>query len=79
MDLDGARQKHIVNHKILENIVLKTKLIVDFGGGLQSEEDLKIAFLVPTMTGGDIAIRNRAMFLEWLSEYGPEKSSLCRC
>ncbi len=75
VDLDGARQKHIVNHKILENIVLKTKLIVDFGGGLQSEEDLKIAFSsgAAMITGGSIAIRNRAMFLEWLSEYGPEK------
>ena len=44
VDLDGAKSKHIVNHHILEEITSKTKLIVDFGGGIKSEEDIEIAF-----------------------------------
>ncbi|HRR08694.1 MAG TPA: 1-(5-phosphoribosyl)-5-[(5-phosphoribosylamino)methylideneamino]imidazole-4-carboxamide isomerase [Rhodothermales bacterium] len=75
VDLDGAREKHVVNHKVLENIARKTRLIVDFGGGIQSDEDLKIAFSsgAAMITGGSIAIRNRALFLHWLAEYGPDK------
>jgi phosphoribosylformimino-5-aminoimidazole carboxamide ribotide isomerase len=44
VDLDGAKAKHIVNHKILEEIATNTKLVIDFGGGLKSDEDLEIAF-----------------------------------
>ena len=44
VDLDGAKAQHIINHKILETIATKTNLKVDFGGGLKSDEDLKIAF-----------------------------------
>jgi len=44
VDLDGAKSKHIVNHKVLELIATKTSLKIDFGGGLKTDEDLKIAF-----------------------------------
>lgn len=45
VDLDGAKSKHIVNHRILEQIAAKTSLKIDFGGGgLKSDEDLRIAF-----------------------------------
>ncbi|HDR52206.1 MAG TPA: 1-(5-phosphoribosyl)-5-[(5-phosphoribosylamino)methylideneamino]imidazole-4-carboxamide isomerase, partial [Mariniphaga anaerophila] len=44
VDLDGAKAKHIVNYKVLEQIASKTQLIIDFGGGLKSDEDLKVAF-----------------------------------
>jgi phosphoribosylformimino-5-aminoimidazole carboxamide ribonucleotide (ProFAR) isomerase len=44
VDLDGAKAKHIVNHKVLETIASKTNLVIDFGGGLKSDEDLRIAF-----------------------------------
>ena len=43
VDLDGAKAGHIVNYKVLETLVSKTKLHIDFGGGLKSDEDLKIA------------------------------------
>ena len=42
VDLDGAREKHIVNYKILEKIAAKTGLLIDFGGGIRSDEDLNI-------------------------------------
>ncbi|MEY3450546.1 MAG: 1-(5-phosphoribosyl)-5-[(5-phosphoribosylamino)methylideneamino] imidazole-4-carboxamide isomerase [Bacteroidota bacterium] len=75
VDLDGAREKHIVNYKVLEAITSNTTLLVDFGGGLQSEEDLKIAFEsgANQVTGGSVAVKNKALFSEWLLKYGSEK------
>lgn len=75
VDLDGAKSKHIVNHKILEEITSKTKLKVDFGGGLKSDQDLKIAFEsgANQITGGSIAANDPNTFLKWLSKYGNEK------
>lgn len=75
VDLDGAKAKHIVNHKVLEQIATKTDLEIDFGGGLQSNEDLKIAFDsgAKQITGGSIAVKNEQMFLDWLDSHGSEK------
>jgi phosphoribosylformimino-5-aminoimidazole carboxamide ribotide isomerase len=75
VDLDGAREKHIVNYEVLERIALKTKLTIDFGGGLKSGEDLRIAFEcgAAMVTGGSIAVREPETFLGWLQHYGPEK------
>jgi len=75
VDLDGAKAQHIVNHKVLEQIATHTKLQIDFGGGLKSHEDVRIAFEsgASQITGGTIAVKNRAMFLEWLEHYGSEK------
>jgi phosphoribosylformimino-5-aminoimidazole carboxamide ribotide isomerase len=75
VDLDGAKAKHIVNHKILEEISTKTNLIIDFGGGLKSDKDLEIAFNsgASMVTGGSIAVKERDTFLKWLEKYGSEK------
>jgi phosphoribosylformimino-5-aminoimidazole carboxamide ribotide isomerase len=75
VDLDGAKAKHIVNYKVLETIASKTNLIIDFGGGLKSDEDLRIAFEngAQMVTGGSIAVKNRETFLSWIEKYGPEK------
>lgn len=75
VDLDGAKAKHIVNHKVLEQISSNTGLKVDFGGGLKSNEDLRIAFDcgAQQITGGSIAAQNRELFLEWLQTFGADK------
>jgi len=75
VDLDGAKAHHIVNQKVLENIALNTKLIIDFGGGLKSDEDLKIAFEsgASMVTGGSIAVKSPEIFLMWIEKYGAEK------
>lgn len=75
VDLDGAKAKHIVNHKILELISTKTNLIIDFGGGLKSDKDLEIAFNsgAHMVTGGSIAVKEKDTFLLWLEKYGNEK------
>ena len=75
VDLDGARSNKIYNYKILEKIASQTNLKIDFGGGIKSEGDVKIAFSsgADQITGGSIAIKNRALFLNWLKEYGADK------
>jgi phosphoribosylformimino-5-aminoimidazole carboxamide ribotide isomerase len=75
VDLDGAKAKHIVNYKVLEQIASKTNLIIDFGGGLKSDEDLKIAFDsgAAMVTGGSIAVKEPDVFLSWLEKFGSEK------
>ena len=75
VDLDGARSKHIVNHKVLESIAVKTKLKIDFGGGLKSDQDVRIAFEngAQQITGGSIAVKQPELFTNWLSIYGSDK------
>ncbi|TNE81348.1 MAG: 1-(5-phosphoribosyl)-5-[(5-phosphoribosylamino)methylideneamino]imidazole-4-carboxamide isomerase [Bacteroidetes bacterium] len=75
VDLDGAKSSHIVNHQVLEQIASKTQLKIDFGGGLKSDKDVAIAFEcgASQITGGSIAIQNKALFLTWLDRYGPAK------
>lgn len=75
VDLDGAKAKHIVNHKVLEDIAQHTSLVIDFGGGIQSDKDLDIAFSsgATMVTGGSIAAKNKGLFTGWLDKYGGEK------
>ncbi|HEY6915906.1 MAG TPA: 1-(5-phosphoribosyl)-5-[(5-phosphoribosylamino)methylideneamino]imidazole-4-carboxamide isomerase [Paludibacter sp.] len=75
VDLDGAKAHHIVNHKVLEKIANGTDLVVDFGGGLKSDDDLRIAFEcgASMVTGGSIAVKNSDIFTSWISKFGGEK------
>jgi phosphoribosylformimino-5-aminoimidazole carboxamide ribotide isomerase len=75
VDLDGAKSSKIINHKVLEKIATQTTLKIDFGGGLKSDEDLKIAFNsgANQITGGSIAVKNRTVFTQWLTQYGSDK------
>jgi phosphoribosylformimino-5-aminoimidazole carboxamide ribotide isomerase len=75
VDLDGAKAKRIVNHRVLEAIAGHTRLHVDFGGGVQSDDDLRIAFECGArqVTGGSVAVKNPDLFEKWLKQYGGEK------
>lgn len=75
VDLDGAKSKHIVNHKTLAAIASATSLVIDFGGGLKSDDDLRIAFEngASMITGGSIAVTDEEMFSAWLTTYGADK------
>ena len=75
VDLDGAKAKKVVNWKVLEKISAKTKLHIDFGGGVQSEEDIRIVFEsgAKQVTGGSVAVKQPELFANWLSVYGGEK------
>jgi phosphoribosylformimino-5-aminoimidazole carboxamide ribotide isomerase len=75
VDLDGAKAHHIVNHRVLEKITGSTGLIVDFGGGLKSDDDLRIAFECGAgmITGGSIAVKNPDVFSSWIKKFGSAK------
>ena len=75
VDLDGAKSKHIVNHKVLEQIASKTSLKIDFGGGLKSDKDLQVAFECGAhqITGGSIAVKDPEIFKSWLQKFGSDK------
>lgn len=75
VDLDGAKARQIVNHKVLERITSRTSLKVDFGGGVQSDADIAIAFNsgAQQVTGGSIAVKNQELFENWLTVYGSER------
>ena len=75
VDLDGAKASQIINYKVLETIAAKTNLKIDFGGGLKSNQDVKIAFNsgANQITGGSVAVKNSALFQQWIERYGPEK------
>jgi phosphoribosylformimino-5-aminoimidazole carboxamide ribotide isomerase len=73
--LDGAKTHHIINYKTLESISSKTSLVVDFGGGIKSDDDLRIAFEcgASMITGGSIAVQKPEIFGQWIKNYGGEK------
>lgn len=81
VDLDGAASHHVVNYRTLDLIASRTSLIIDFGGGLKSDEDLIIAFEngAQMVTGGSIAVRNPDLFCRWIDRYGSGKSFGSRC
>lgn len=75
VDLDGARQQRVVNFRILEQIASRTSLVIDAGGGVRSDEDLRIVFEsgASMVSGGSIAVKDRELFLGWLKQYGSER------
>jgi phosphoribosylformimino-5-aminoimidazole carboxamide ribotide isomerase len=75
VDLDGAKAKSIVNHKVLEKLATQTKLKIDFGGGLKSDADLKIAFECGArqITGGSVAVKQVDTFNKWIHQYGSDR------
>ncbi len=75
VDLDGAKSKHIVNDAVLKAITAETNLVVDFGGGIKTEEDIEKAFAAGAtmVTVGSIAVTNPDLFMEWLDKYGADK------
>ena len=75
VDLDGAKAKHIINWKVLEEISNATSLIIDFGGGVRTDKDIEIAFNsgASQVTGGSIAVKSPEVFEGWLQKYGSEK------
>ena len=78
VDLDGAKSKHIVNEAVLKAITTDTNLIVDFGGGIKTDEDIEKAFAAGAsmVTVGSIAVTNPDLFMGWLEKYGADRMIL---
>lgn len=75
VDLDGAKSKHVVNWRTLEQIANATNLVIDFGGGVKTDDDLRIVFEcgAQMVTGGSIAVKEPDIFQRWLLKYGSER------
>lgn len=75
VDLDGARSRHIINYRTLESIASGTNLTIDFGGGIKSDDDIRIAFDsgASMVTGGSIAVSEPDTFRHWLETYGADR------
>ena len=78
VDLDGAKSKHIINDQVLKAITTQTNLIVDFGGGIKTDEDIEKAFAsgASMVTVGSIAVTQPELFTRWMEKYGAEKMIL---
>jgi len=75
VDLDGAKAGRVINFKILEELITKTDLVIDFGGGVKSEEDIKIIFEsgARQVSVGSSAVQQPGLMQQWLTIYGPDK------
>ena len=75
VDLDGAKSSHVVNYKVLDAIAGHTSLVIDFGGGVKTDEDLVIAFEngAQMVTLGSVAVKRPDLFKKWLHQYGAER------
>jgi phosphoribosylformimino-5-aminoimidazole carboxamide ribotide isomerase len=75
VDLDGAASRHIVNYRTLDLIASRTSLIIDFGGGIKTDEDLVIAFDngAEMVTLGSVAVKEPALMQRWIEKYGQER------
>ena len=78
VDLDGAKSRHIVNDAVLKAITTETRLTVDFGGGVKTDEDLEKAFAAGAamVTAGSIAVTQPKLFMGWLEKYGADRMIL---
>ncbi len=75
VDLDGAKKGEVQNWKVLESIASNTKLVIDFGGGIKRETDLKIVLNAGAAmaTIGSLAVKNADLFIDWVSTYGSDR------
>lgn len=75
VDLNGAREGKVVHGGVVKSIVSKTKLTLDFGGGIRSQEEVAalIEMGVKRINCGSLAIKKPEKIIEWLRVFGPEK------
>jgi phosphoribosylformimino-5-aminoimidazole carboxamide ribotide isomerase len=75
VDLDGAKAGVVKNWKVLESIALNTKLVIDFGGGIKTDDDVALVFErgATLATIGSIAVANPTLFLSWVNVYGADR------
>jgi len=78
VDLDGAKSKHIANGAVLRGIATKTRLQIDFGGGIKTDQDIQEAFRcgASMVTVGSIAVTKPELFMGWLQQYGTDRMIL---
>ncbi len=72
VDLDGAKAGKVKNWKVLEKIAGKTKLVIDFSGGISSQKNVEIAFDSGATYAavGSITVKDEFTFSGWLLAFG---------
>jgi len=75
VDLDGAKAKKVINAAVVKKVAGFTGLIVDFGGGVQSKQDLQLVLDsgAQMVTAGSIAVRDSQTVMEWVDEFGAQR------
>jgi phosphoribosylformimino-5-aminoimidazole carboxamide ribotide isomerase len=78
VDLDGAKKGEVVNLKVLERVAANTNLIIDFSGGIKTNEALQQVFDAGASIAaiGSIAVKQPDLFAEWIQQYGGQKIML---
>jgi phosphoribosylformimino-5-aminoimidazole carboxamide ribotide isomerase len=72
VDLDGAKAGKIQQLNILERIANATSLQVDFGGGVQEEQDVKniLNAGAAIVTIGSLAVKKPVLLQQWVATFG---------
>jgi phosphoribosylformimino-5-aminoimidazole carboxamide ribotide isomerase len=75
VDLDGAKKGEVVNMQVLEKLASNTNLVIDFGGGIKTDSDIKKVFDAGAdiATIGSIAVKKPEQFFKWVDLYGADK------
>lgn len=75
VDLDGARSGRVVNVQVLKKIADQTRLEIDYGGGIRSDDDMQLVFEngAGKVTLGSIAVQRPGLVAEWQKRYGAGK------
>lgn len=74
VDLEGAKKGKVKNWKVVEELQGKTALLIDFGGGIKTDEDVErlLDLDLYQINVGSIAIKEPEKFIRWLRVYGAE-------
>ena len=75
VDLDGAKKGEVVNLQVLEKIAGDTNLVIDFGGGIKTEQALNSVFNAGAdlATIGSLAVKEPELFYSWIKKYSADK------
>jgi phosphoribosylformimino-5-aminoimidazole carboxamide ribotide isomerase len=75
VDLDGAKKGAVVNFEVLERIAKNTALLVDFGGGIKTEEEAQKSFDLGAnqIVLGSLAVKQPELVAQWIAQFGLEK------
>jgi len=79
IDLDGAKQGKPVSLHVLENITTHTKLEVDYGGGIKTEEDMRSVLDAgaDAVNIGSMAVKDPETVRNWIKKYGTSRFIIC--
>ncbi|MDH4059076.1 MAG: 1-(5-phosphoribosyl)-5-[(5-phosphoribosylamino)methylideneamino]imidazole-4-carboxamide isomerase [Cyclobacteriaceae bacterium] len=74
VDLDGAKKGEVVNWKVIIDILEKTALKVDFGGGVKTTEEVDqlLELGINRINIGTVAVKEPEKLEGWMKEFGTE-------